>query len=98
MRFYEFEAKQLLAKHRIPLVRSEVANTAAEAEKIAAAPRVTTKMATKVIGRVGRPPVTRSMERIPRVASSWAWATAWTTSPLRCQEASSRGWPWPVRL
>ena len=35
MRFYEFEAKQLLAKHRIPLVRSEVANTAAEAEKIA---------------------------------------------------------------
>jgi succinyl-CoA synthetase beta subunit len=35
MRFYEFEAKQLLAKHRIPLVRSEVANTADEAEKIA---------------------------------------------------------------
>ena len=35
MRFYEFEAKQLLAKHRIPLVRSEVANTAAEAETIA---------------------------------------------------------------
>ena len=35
MRFYEFEAKQLLAKHRIPLVRSEVANTAEEVEKIA---------------------------------------------------------------
>ena len=35
MRFYEFEAKQLLAKSRIPLVQSEVANTAEEAEKIA---------------------------------------------------------------
>ena len=35
MRFYEFEAKQLLAKHRVPLVRSEVANTADEAEAIA---------------------------------------------------------------
>lgn len=36
MRFYEFEAKQLLDKHRIPLVRSEIANTAEEAERIAA--------------------------------------------------------------
>jgi succinyl-CoA synthetase beta subunit len=35
MRFYEFEAKQLLQKHRIPLVQSEVAKTADEAEKIA---------------------------------------------------------------
>lgn len=35
MRFYEFEAKQLLHKHRIPLVRSEIANTADEAEQIA---------------------------------------------------------------
>jgi succinyl-CoA synthetase beta subunit len=35
MRFYEFEAKQLLKKHRIPLVQSELANTADEAEKIA---------------------------------------------------------------
>jgi len=35
MRFYEFEAKQLLAKHRIPLVRSEVVHTADEAEQIA---------------------------------------------------------------
>jgi succinyl-CoA synthetase beta subunit len=35
MRFYEFEAKQLLQKHRIPLARSEVANTAEEAERIA---------------------------------------------------------------
>jgi succinyl-CoA synthetase beta subunit/citryl-CoA synthetase large subunit len=36
MRFYEFEAKQLLKKHRIPLVQSELANTAGEAGKIAA--------------------------------------------------------------
>ena len=36
MRFYEFEAKQLLQRRRIPLVRSEIANTAAEAEAIAA--------------------------------------------------------------
>lgn len=35
MRFYEFEAKQLLKKHRVPLVQSEVANTAKEAKKIA---------------------------------------------------------------
>ncbi|TFH28992.1 MAG: succinate--CoA ligase subunit beta, partial [Myxococcales bacterium] len=35
MRFYEFEAKQLLKKHRIPLVQSELATTADEAEKIA---------------------------------------------------------------
>ncbi len=35
MRFYEFEAKQLLQKHRIPLVRSEIAKTPADAEKIA---------------------------------------------------------------
>ena len=33
-----------------------------EAENIAAAPRVATKMATRVIGRIGRPPVIRSME------------------------------------
>ena len=36
MRFYEFEAKQLLKKHRIPLVRSELAQTADEAQKLAA--------------------------------------------------------------
>lgn len=35
MRFYEFEAKQLLKKHRIPLVQSELARTADEVEKIA---------------------------------------------------------------
>ena len=35
MRFYEFEAKQLLKKHGIPLVQSEVAKTADEAEKVA---------------------------------------------------------------
>ena len=35
MRFYEFEAKQLLKKHRIPLVQGEVANTADEAQKVA---------------------------------------------------------------
>ena len=35
MRFYEFEAKQLLKKHRIPLVQSELAKTADEAAKIA---------------------------------------------------------------
>lgn len=35
MRFYEFEAKQLLKKQRIPLVESRVADTAEEAEKIA---------------------------------------------------------------
>ena len=35
MRFYEFEAKQLLQKHRIPLVQSELAKTADEAAKAA---------------------------------------------------------------
>jgi len=35
MRFYELEAKQLLQKHRIPLVQGKVAKTADEAEKIA---------------------------------------------------------------
>ncbi len=35
MRFYEFEAKQLLKKHRIPLVQGDLARTIAEAEKIA---------------------------------------------------------------
>jgi len=36
MRFYEFEAKRLLAKHGIPVPKSGVAQTAAEAEKLAA--------------------------------------------------------------
>jgi succinyl-CoA synthetase beta subunit/citryl-CoA synthetase large subunit len=36
MRFYEFEAKRLLAKHGIPVPKSGVAQSAAEAEKIAA--------------------------------------------------------------
>ena len=36
MRFYEFEAKRLLKKHGIPLVQSEVAKTADEADKAAA--------------------------------------------------------------
>jgi succinyl-CoA synthetase beta subunit len=36
MRFYEFEAKQVLAKHRIPIVEGVVAKTAAAAEKAAA--------------------------------------------------------------
>jgi len=35
MRFYEFEAKRLFAKHGIPVPKSGVAQTAAEAEKIA---------------------------------------------------------------
>ncbi|MGB5366480.1 MAG: ATP-grasp domain-containing protein [Polyangiales bacterium] len=35
MRFYEFEAKQLLEKHRIPLVESRLAKTADEAAKAA---------------------------------------------------------------
>jgi succinyl-CoA synthetase beta subunit/citryl-CoA synthetase large subunit len=35
MRFYEFEAKKLLQKHRVPLVQSEIAHTAEEVEKIA---------------------------------------------------------------
>ncbi len=35
MRFYEFEAKQLLQKHRIPLVQSELAKTPDDAERIA---------------------------------------------------------------
>jgi succinyl-CoA synthetase beta subunit len=35
MKFYEFEAKQLLRKHGIPLVRGEVAKTAKAAKKIA---------------------------------------------------------------
>lgn len=35
MRFYEFEAKQLLAKHRIPLVQSELAQTADDVARIA---------------------------------------------------------------
>lgn len=36
MRFYEFEAKQLLAKHKIPLPQGGIVNTAKEAEKLAA--------------------------------------------------------------
>ena len=36
MRFYEFEAKQLLANNRIPTSKGGVANTPGEAEKIAA--------------------------------------------------------------
>ena len=35
MRFYEFEAKQLLEKHRIPLVESRLVKTADEAAKAA---------------------------------------------------------------
>ena len=35
MRFYEFEAKQLLQKHRIPLVQSELAKTPDDVERIA---------------------------------------------------------------
>ncbi len=35
MRFYEFEAKQLLKKHGIPLVQGEVAKTADESKKAA---------------------------------------------------------------
>jgi succinyl-CoA synthetase beta subunit/citryl-CoA synthetase large subunit len=36
MRFYEFEAKALFAKHGIPLLKGRVATSAAEAKKIAA--------------------------------------------------------------
>jgi len=36
MRFYEFEAKKLLAKHGIPVVQGGLAQSGAEAEKIAA--------------------------------------------------------------
>jgi succinyl-CoA synthetase beta subunit len=36
MRFYEYEAKQLFAKHGIPLLKGRVAKTAAEAKQIAA--------------------------------------------------------------
>ncbi|MCW5892856.1 MAG: acetate--CoA ligase family protein [bacterium] len=36
MRFYEYEAKQLFAKHGIPLLKGRVAKTAAEAKEIAA--------------------------------------------------------------
>jgi succinyl-CoA synthetase beta subunit/citryl-CoA synthetase large subunit len=36
MRFYEFEAKQLLNKHGIPLVQSELVETPKEAKKVAA--------------------------------------------------------------
>ncbi len=36
MRFYEFEAKRILAKHGIPIVKGAVAQTAAEAERHAA--------------------------------------------------------------
>ncbi|MEW6270515.1 MAG: ATP-grasp domain-containing protein [Thermodesulfobacteriota bacterium] len=36
MRFYEFEAKRLLAKHGIPVPKSGVARSAAEADKVAA--------------------------------------------------------------
>lgn len=36
MRFYEYEAKQLFAKHGIPLLKGRVAKTAAEAKAIAA--------------------------------------------------------------
>src|SRR5436853_401224 len=35
MRFYEFEAKALFAKHGIPLLKGRVATSAAEAKKIA---------------------------------------------------------------
>ena len=35
MRFYEFEAKRLLGKHGIPVPESGIAQTAAEAEKLA---------------------------------------------------------------
>src|SRR5215831_16983766 len=36
MRFYEFEAKALFAKHGIPLLKGRVATTAGDAKKIAA--------------------------------------------------------------
>ncbi len=36
MRFYEFEAKALFAKHNTPLLKGRVAKTAAEAKTIAA--------------------------------------------------------------
>ena len=35
MRFYEFESKRVLAKHGVPTPQSGVAQTAAEAEKLA---------------------------------------------------------------
>jgi succinyl-CoA synthetase beta subunit/citryl-CoA synthetase large subunit len=35
MRFYEFEAKRILAKHGIPVVKGSLAQTAADAERIA---------------------------------------------------------------
>ena len=35
MRFYEFEAKKLLAKHGLPLPKSSIAKTAEEAEALA---------------------------------------------------------------
>ena len=37
MRFYEFEAKRLLAKHGIPIPESRAAESAADAERAASA-------------------------------------------------------------
>jgi len=56
MRFYEFEAKQLLEKHRIPLVESRLAKTADEAAKAAS--------------EIGGPIILKAQAIAPGVAAS----------------------------
>lgn len=58
MRFYEFEAKQLLRKHGIPLVQGEVAKTAEDAERIAS--------------DIGGPVILKPQVIAPGMAGAWA--------------------------
>jgi len=74
MRLYEFEAKRILTKHRIPVASGKVAGTVAEVEKIAA--------------EIGCPVVLKAQVLSPGLLEAGAVETA--DSPAQAAEKSAR--------
>lgn len=74
MRFYEFEAKRVLAKHGIPVPQSGTAHTAAEAEKLAS--------------EIGCPVVVKAQVISPKALK--AGATKSAASPAEAKQAAAQ--------
>ncbi len=74
MRFYEFEAKQVLGKHGIPIPKSGTAKTAAAAEKVAA--------------ELGCPVVVKAQVISPKAIK--AGATKSAASPAEAKQAAAQ--------
>ena len=74
MRFYEFEAKKVLAKHRVPVAQGKVARDPAEAEEVAAA--------------LGYPVVLKAQVLSPGLLKAGSVETA--SSPVEAKEKTAK--------